>query len=99
MIAIKAGDMVTHVDKGFWPEPCRVERVDSETFPEDPVAFFCEGGFWRTSRLIAVVVPANQTRSALRPSLRCGECPCGYLVLSNESNCPECRVTLDWREL
>jgi len=30
---------------------CIIDRIDEVNFPEDPIAFFVEGGFWRTSRL------------------------------------------------
>lgn len=54
---IKAGDRVDHIEG--WELPSAddypvVERVDSENFPEDPVAYFVGGGFWRTSRLKVV---------------------------------------------
>lgn len=57
MTEIKAGDVVDHIEG--WEELDQedfpvVERVDSVTFPDDPVAFFVGGGFWRTSRLVKV---------------------------------------------
>lgn len=47
---IKVGDRVDHIETP-WEEYPIVNRIDSENFPEDPVAFFVDGGFWRTSRL------------------------------------------------
>ena len=50
MTTIKVGDKVTHVNED-WEPPAEIESVNAEDFPEDPVAFFVGGGFWRTSRL------------------------------------------------
>lgn len=48
---LKAGDTVTHVTDD-WTEPLPViERINDYDFPDDPVAFFVAGGFFRTSRL------------------------------------------------
>lgn len=49
------GDVVTHLS-GRWLEGDRqvIDHVNSELFPDDPVAFFLGGGFWRTSRLVLV---------------------------------------------
>lgn len=58
MADIKAGDSVDHISTPWDVYPV-VERVDSVTFPEDPVAFFVGGGFWRTSRLVKVKVKAS----------------------------------------
>lgn len=53
MRVIKPGDKVTHINEK-WDPPSVAIRVDTETFPEDPVVFFEEGGFWRSSRLRVV---------------------------------------------
>ena len=50
---IKVGDSVDHISTP-WDEYPVVESIDSEHFPDDPVAFFVGGGFWRTSRLVKV---------------------------------------------
>jgi len=53
----RPGDVVDHIDG--WEGVGRhelpvIERVNSTEFPDDPVAFFVGGGFWRTSRLVVV---------------------------------------------
>lgn len=42
------GDVVT--GEG-WDFTCVIDHVNAELFPEDPIAFFVGGGFWRTSRI------------------------------------------------
>jgi hypothetical protein len=49
---LKRGDLVTHAS--WHGETQTVSAVDSLTFPQDPVVFFRNGGFWRSSRLTVV---------------------------------------------
>jgi hypothetical protein len=53
----RPGDVVDHINgwEGVSATDLPViERIDDKTFPDDPVAFFVGGGFWRTSRLRVV---------------------------------------------
>ena len=48
-LTLRPGDMV--IVPGTENTVVEIDNVNSELFPDDPVAFFVLGGFWRTSRL------------------------------------------------
>lgn len=53
-VPFQIGDIVTH-KSGKWGSNTKiVSRVDSGKFPEDPICFFVNGGFWRSSQLAKV---------------------------------------------
>lgn len=53
MTTLLPGDRVTNIN-GQWITSQIIERINATDFPLDPIAFFINGGFWRTSRLVKV---------------------------------------------
>jgi len=65
-VGLRPGDEVVHIS-GSWGgsnQPQIIESVNSKEFPDDPVAFFVGGGFWRTSRLARKPPAAGSTQPA-----------------------------------
>lgn len=56
-MTVQPGDAVDHIEGGWDDmEYPVIESINDTDYPEDPVAFFVGGGFWRTSRLRKAVV-------------------------------------------